>query len=385
VIWPPDRGLPPGLDDVFPYAGWEACPSVPIAARLALNHAMLDDGRFDVETVSLILNGRDISSEMHTRFRAQDVEIGYQPRGDLSPGRHEVRLVYPVGDGAIQEYSWPFDVREGECSLYPAGNLDIPDADDVPLTWKLAQGMEDFLSSRATCPTPTLSIVSPEYGDELMFRPRGRTAEDRANRRMALDGTTIGSVSEERNGRIAFADRTHVHGEYRVRDPLAPGRHTLSLSHPTDEGGTGVYGFTFHVEDRPCQEPHDRTRPGSNGPPTYPIDPGGRPHRLRFELTLEGTVPRTDEFQVAVDELHADSQFGAMVLCSTNCRGGGTIFGGDVGRTQGNTVVEFVLTRRHADRIETAYTGVRTLTEDTTIRVTYDADEPEGQRVRVAE
>lgn len=385
AVWPPDRGLPLGLDDVFPYARWEACPSVPIAARLALNHAMLDDGRFGVETVSLILDGRDVSSEMHVRFSNRDAEIGYRPPDAQSAGRHEVRLTYPAGDGAVQEYSWTFDVSERGCSPYPADNLDVRALGKVPLTWKLAQGMEEFLSSRVTCPTPTLSIDSPEYGDELTFRPRGRTAEDRADHQMVLDGTTIGSVTEERNGRIAFADRTHLHGEHRVREPLAPGRHTLSLSHPTEERATGVFGFTFHVEEIQCREPHDRTRPHSDGPPPFPDSPGGPGHRLRFELTLEGTVPRTDEFQVAVDELHADSEFGAAILCSTNCRGGGTGFGADLGRTQGNTVVEITLTRRHRYRMETAYVGVRTMSRDTTIPVTYDADSPEGQRVRLAE
>lgn len=88
-------------------------PTPEVGVDLVLNPAMRKDGEFDVSTVVLTLDGRDVTARAIGRgtmdYPQGRVTLLYTPEDKLSEGKHEAALTLPSEQGRTT-YRWSFTV-----------------------------------------------------------------------------------------------------------------------------------------------------------------------------------------------------------------------------------------------------------------------------------
>src|SRR5581483_11494292 len=101
-------GWPDGLT-VVPEDGSEVCPTTPITATWPVNG--------DPTAVTLMVDGVDVTAQSQI---GGDGTIAYQQPSLLSSGSHDAAISFPDADGAMQTYTWSFDVTGTACATAPS-------------------------------------------------------------------------------------------------------------------------------------------------------------------------------------------------------------------------------------------------------------------------
>jgi hypothetical protein len=116
AIPPPAR--PTSIFEVHPANGARVCPRPQIGTRLRLTDRTRRDGAFDVSTITLRLDGVDVTGRARTVVPAiyphAQASILYLPTRPLSVGRHEAAVTVPEASGR-QTFRWVFHVVQVPC------------------------------------------------------------------------------------------------------------------------------------------------------------------------------------------------------------------------------------------------------------------------------
>jgi hypothetical protein len=114
----PQPNLPPEIARFIPPEGIQACPTPRVGVDLRLTDAMLKNGAFDLSTVVLILDDKDVTQEAQvitTMNYPQDrVSLFYIPKVALALGTHQASFTYPSASGH-STLNWTFVVANIPC------------------------------------------------------------------------------------------------------------------------------------------------------------------------------------------------------------------------------------------------------------------------------
>ena len=106
-----DRDLPPEIAALQPAADSNACRRPRLSVDLFLTDALRKDGAFDPSTVTLMLDGKDVTAAATIRvnltYPASRATITYTPPADLPLGAHQAALTFATSAGR-RTHTWNF-------------------------------------------------------------------------------------------------------------------------------------------------------------------------------------------------------------------------------------------------------------------------------------
>lgn len=121
---PPTNGTPQADDlpseivRIRPPQGSQACPSPQVGVDFHLTDGMLKDGSFDLSTVTLTLDGKDVTQKtevlMPMTSPSDKVFLSYTPTTVLALGKHQASFTYPSASSR-STYEWTFMVADIPC------------------------------------------------------------------------------------------------------------------------------------------------------------------------------------------------------------------------------------------------------------------------------
>jgi hypothetical protein len=124
--------LTPPVPRIYPPSGSQVCPTPQVGADLMLTNRMRKNGSFDPSTITLKLDGTDVTgstSSLQTMTSpASLARVIYTPP-TLSVGAHDAELTYPLGSGT-QTLQWSFTVAAIPCPS--TGGTHGPESDETP-------------------------------------------------------------------------------------------------------------------------------------------------------------------------------------------------------------------------------------------------------------
>jgi hypothetical protein len=111
--------LPPlPIEWVYPIHGSQACPAPQVGVALLLNNLLRKNGSFDPATITLKLDGTDVTGSaavLQTEtYPASVASVLHTPPSDLTLGAHYVELTYPSASGP-RTLLWNFTVAAIPC------------------------------------------------------------------------------------------------------------------------------------------------------------------------------------------------------------------------------------------------------------------------------
>src|SRR5574341_73487 len=114
----PQPNMPAGILGFIPSDGAQVCPTPKVALALRLTDAMRKNEVFDISTVTLTLDGKNILSEIQVIapmiYPQNQVTLTYVPSAPLGLGAHQVKLTYPSPSGMVT-LMWNFTVANISC------------------------------------------------------------------------------------------------------------------------------------------------------------------------------------------------------------------------------------------------------------------------------
>jgi hypothetical protein len=109
---------PSEIGRLYPLAGSQACPRPHVGADLLLTDAMRKDGSFDPSTVTLTLDGTDVTQTATIRESQTNpssrATILHLPTTDLALGDHSAAITFASATGPIT-HEWSFTVADISC------------------------------------------------------------------------------------------------------------------------------------------------------------------------------------------------------------------------------------------------------------------------------
>src|SRR5574341_1532851 len=110
--------LPPEIAGLHPLEQTQACLHPQIGVDLVLTDAMRKNGSFDLSTITLTLDGNDVTREatvVESLSSPHDrVSVLYTPTTDLTMGSHHVTILIPSASGP-ENFEWIFVVADIPC------------------------------------------------------------------------------------------------------------------------------------------------------------------------------------------------------------------------------------------------------------------------------
>jgi len=114
----PQPNMPAGILGFLPSDGAQVCPTPRFALTLRLTDAMRKNEAFDVSTVTLTLDGKNILPEIQIIapmiYPQNQATLNYVPSTPLGLGAHQVKLTYPSPSGMVM-LTWNFTVSNIPC------------------------------------------------------------------------------------------------------------------------------------------------------------------------------------------------------------------------------------------------------------------------------
>ncbi len=110
--------IPPPIIQIAPTAGAQACQLPQIQVNFLLSDLMRTGGSFDPTTVTLKLDGTDVTSSASAyeteTAPASEAGLTYTPPSSLALGSHQVQFVFPTSGGP-QTLTWNFTAASIAC------------------------------------------------------------------------------------------------------------------------------------------------------------------------------------------------------------------------------------------------------------------------------
>ncbi len=110
--------LPPEITRFRPPEGSQACPTPQVGVDLLLTDAMRKNGAFDLSTVVLMLDGKDVTQAAQVlgsmTYPQNRASLSYIPTIALALGTHKAAFTYPSASGR-STHEWTFTVANIPC------------------------------------------------------------------------------------------------------------------------------------------------------------------------------------------------------------------------------------------------------------------------------
>lgn len=114
----PQPNMPAGILGFVPSDGAQVCTTPRVALILHLTDAMRKNEVFDISTITLTLDGKDILPEIQIIapmiYPQNQATLTYVPSTPLGLGAHQVKFTYPSPSGMIT-LTWNFTVAIIPC------------------------------------------------------------------------------------------------------------------------------------------------------------------------------------------------------------------------------------------------------------------------------
>jgi hypothetical protein len=114
----PAGQTPPEIAGVRPPEGSQVCPTPQVGVDLNLTDAMRKAGSFDLSTVKLTLDGKDVTQEAQVlssmNYPPSRASLSYTPTTALALGTHRAAITFPSASGR-STIEWTFTVANVSC------------------------------------------------------------------------------------------------------------------------------------------------------------------------------------------------------------------------------------------------------------------------------
>jgi hypothetical protein len=115
---PVSPNLSPEIAGIHPTEASQACPQPQVGVDVRLTDAMRRNGTFDPSTVTLVLDGNDVTQKAKVlgtlEYPQGRITLLYTPATPLALGAHRVAFTYPAATGR-KSYEWTFTVANIAC------------------------------------------------------------------------------------------------------------------------------------------------------------------------------------------------------------------------------------------------------------------------------
>jgi hypothetical protein len=115
----PPPGDTPEIVRLYPPEGGQVCLRPQIGVDLVLSDATRKDGSFDISTVTLTLDGNDVTKDAMVPgsliYPQNQISVLYTPLTPLKAGTHQASFTYASASGK-KTHAWTFTVADISCS-----------------------------------------------------------------------------------------------------------------------------------------------------------------------------------------------------------------------------------------------------------------------------
>ena len=245
---PQPSNLPSEIAGFHPLEGIQTCPSPQVGVDLRLTDAMRRDGAFDRSTVTLTLDGNDVTKEAGVRgsmdYPQSRVLLLYTPATPLVLGTHRAAFTFPSASGR-SSVEWTFTVANIPCPP-PQDEIVVYPGSGTPVT---PGALAD------------IAIVHPPEGSQVCPRPqiqvdlhltdamRRDGVFDRSTVTLTLDGNDVTQQAEVL-GTMTYP-QSQVSLSYTPTTALATGTHQAAITYPSTTGRK-THAWTFTVANITC-------------------------------------------------------------------------------------------------------------------------------------
>jgi hypothetical protein len=244
---PTPSNLPPEIIGMSPQRESQVCPSPQVGVNLRLTDAMRRNGTFDSATVTLTLDGNDVTQKAKVRATTDlpqsRVSLLYTPAAPLAAGTHRAAFTFPSSGRVTVE--WTFTVA----------NISCPSPDDEPVGFSSMDGTPlppSMLSEIANVRPPEGSQVCPRpqisLDLHLTDRMRKNGVFDPSTVTLAVDGVDVTQMAKVL-GTMDFP-QSRVTFTY-TPSTLSLGTHRAALTYPS-ASDRKTHTWTFTVANIPC-------------------------------------------------------------------------------------------------------------------------------------
>jgi uncharacterized repeat protein (TIGR02543 family) len=220
--------LAPEIAGVHPPEGSQVCPTPQVGVDLNLTDAMRQAGSFDLSTVTLTLDGKDVTQEAVVlgtlTYPQSRASVLYTPTTALTLGTHRAAFTFPSASGR-STFEWTFTVANAPCLPPEIAGVHPPEGSQV-------------------CPTPQVGVDL-----NLTDAMRQAGSFDLSTVTLTLDGK---DVTQEA---VVLGTLTYPQSRasvlYTPTTALALGIHRAAITFPS-ASGRSTFEWTFTVANVPC-------------------------------------------------------------------------------------------------------------------------------------
>jgi hypothetical protein len=226
---PPPSNLPPEIAGVHPLEGSQVSPRPQIGVDLNLTDAMRKAGSFDLSTVTLTLDGKDVTQEAQVlgtmTYPQSRASVLYTPTTALTLGTHRAAFTFPSASGR-STFEWTFTVANVPSSLPPE-----------------IAGVHPLDGSQV-CPRPQIGV-------DLFLTGAMRQAGsfDLSTVKLTLDGKDVTQEAQVLSSMNYPPSRASL--SYTPTTALALGTHRAAITFPSASGRSTIE-WTFTVANVSC-------------------------------------------------------------------------------------------------------------------------------------